>query len=133
MACMDASARSAERTESCKAAVLAAVEDRKGIDTVALDVTAVTDITDYMVIVTGSSNRHVRAIVASVVEAAKRRGLEVLGTEGREAADWVLIDLADVVVHVMRPETREFYDLERFWELPGRWGAEGEPDAQQAP
>jgi ribosome-associated protein len=124
---MDASPDATVRAECCKATVLAAIDDRKGIDAVALDVAAVTDVTDYMVIVTGSSNRHVRAIVASVLEAAKEADLEVLGTEGREGADWVLIDLADVVVHVMRPQTREFYDLERFWE------SLDEPDARQGP
>ena len=97
---------------------MAAVDDRKGVDAVALDVSGLTELTDIMVIVTGTSNRHVKAIVDSVLTAAKRSGVQLLGTEGREANEWVLIDLADVVVHVMSAEARRFYDLERLWENP---------------
>ena len=98
--------------------VMAAVDDRKGVDPLALDVSELTELTDTMVIVTGTSNRHVKAIVDNVLLAAKHGGAEVLGTEGREQNDWVLIDLADVVVHVMSTEARRFYDLERLWEQP---------------
>ena len=112
---MDTHANAA-RAAAVKNLALAAAAERKGIRAVALDVRALTEVTDYMVIVSGSSNRHVRAIVDSVLEAAKENGIEVLGTEGREQCDWVLIDLADAVVHVMRPEARDFYDLERLWE-----------------
>lgn len=96
--------------------VVAAVEDRKGVDVVVLDVSAVTDVTDHMVIVGGTSNRHVKSIVDHVLETAKSHGVLVLGTEGREQSDWVLLDMADVVVHVMRADARAFYDLERLWE-----------------
>lgn len=96
--------------------VVAAVEDRKGVDVVVLDVAAVTDVTDHMVIVGGTSNRHVKSIVDHVLETAKSHGVIVLGTEGREQSDWVLLDMADVVVHVMRADARAFYDLERLWE-----------------
>ena len=99
---------------------MAAVDDRKGVDPVALDVSELTELTDTMVIVTGTSNRHVKAIVDNVLLAAKRSDIELLGTEGREHSDWVLIDLADVVVHVMSTEARRFYDLERLWEHPER-------------
>ena len=99
---------------------MAAVDDRKGVDPVALDVSELTELTDTMVIVTGTSNRHVKAIVDNVLLAAKRGGVELLGTEGREHNDWVLIDLADVVVHVMSTEARRFYELERLWEQPDR-------------
>ena len=102
------------------ALVMAAVDDRKGVDAVALDVSELTELTDTMVIVTGTSNRHVKAIVDNILLAAKRSGAEVLGTEGREHNDWVLIDLADVVVHVMSTAARRFYDLERLWEQPER-------------
>ena len=95
--------------------VLESVEDRKGVDPLALDVTALTDITDTMV----TSNRHVKAIVDNVLEVTKAHGIKVLGVEGRTENHWVLIDLADVVVHVMRAEARAFYDLERLWEQPG--------------
>lgn len=96
--------------------VVAAVEDRKGVDVVVLDVAAVTDVTDHMIIVGGTSNRHVKSIVDHVLETAKSHGVLVLGTEGREQSDWVLLDMADVVVHVMRADARAFYDLERLWE-----------------
>ncbi len=95
-----------------------AVDDRKGVEPVALDVSTLTDITDTMIIVGGTSNRHVKAIVDNVLEMARHQDVEVLGTEGRDQNDWVLIDLVDVVVHVMRAESRAFYDLERLWEEP---------------
>lgn len=98
-----------------KALVLTAVDDVKGRRAIALDVSAVTDVTDHMVVVSGSSGRHVRAIVEGVLDAVKRRGVQPVGVEGREHGDWVLIDLADVVVHVMREESRAFYDLEGLW------------------
>ena len=91
------------------------MRDIKGRRVVALDVSAQTDVTDHMVIVSGSSGRHVYAIVDHVLEAVKGRGVQPLGVEGRESGDWVLLDLADVVVHVMREESRSFYDLESLW------------------
>lgn len=99
-----------------KALVLAAVEERKGIEPRLLDVSCLTDVTDAMLVVGGTSNRHVRAIVDHVLERAKAAGHGVLGVEGRDGSDWVLLDFADVVVHVMRAEARAFYDLERLWE-----------------
>ena len=110
----------AEPARRLAALVMAAVADRKGVDAVALDVSRLTELTDTMVIVTGTSNRHVKAIVDNVLLTAKRNGAQVLGTEGREHNDWVLIDLADVVVHVMGTQARRFYDLERLWEQPER-------------
>ncbi len=96
--------------------ILGAVDDLKGGEPVVLDVSAMTEVTDYMIIVSGSSARHVAAIVDNVLSVAKARGIEVLGVEGRDNNDWVLIDLADVVVHVMRAATRAFFELERLWE-----------------
>ncbi|MEQ9452701.1 MAG: ribosome silencing factor [Pseudomonadales bacterium] len=96
-----------------------ALEDIKGHDIKTLDVTDLTTITDYMVLVSGTSNRHVKAMVDEVIEAAKAHGDPPLGIEGRESNEWVLLDVGDVIVHVMQKETREFYDLERLWsELP---------------
>lgn len=95
---------------------MAAIADRKGVDALALPVASFTDVTDYMVIASGTSNRHVRAIVDHLLQMVKERGIAVLGIEGRERNDWVLVDLADVVVHVMRSQARAFYDLERLWE-----------------
>ena len=101
--------------ERLRELVVEALENRKGRDIVALDVGGLTDITDFMVIASGTSNRHVKAMVDEVIEASKRHRHKVLGVEGREACDWVLLDLGDVVVHVMRAAAREFYDLERLW------------------
>lgn len=99
--------------------VVDALEDRKGRNIVTLDVADVADFTDFMVIASGTSNRHVRSLVDQVVESAKAQGNRPLGVEGRETYEWVLVDLGDVLVHVMQVETREFYDLERLWtELP---------------
>ena len=95
--------------------VVDALEDLKGIDVVVLDVAMLTDLTDFMVVATGRSNRHVKALLDRVVEAAKGGGLRPLGIEGQEAHEWVLVDLGAVVVHVMQAATREFYDLERLW------------------
>ena len=101
--------------ERLREVIVEALENRKGRDIVALEVSRLTDITDFMVIASGTSNRHVKALVDEVVEAAKRHRHKVLGVEGREAGEWVLLDLGDVVVHVMRTGAREFYDLERLW------------------
>jgi ribosome-associated protein len=95
--------------------VVAALEDLKGVNIVTLDVAALTPMTDYMVLVTGTSNRHVKALVDKANESSKAIGIQPLGIEGRESYDWVLVDLADVIVHVMNEEARNFYELERLW------------------
>ena len=107
--------------------VLAAADDRKAVAPVALDVSSLTDVADYMVIASGTSSRHVKAIVDQVLHAAKAHGVAVLGAEGRDGNDWVLIDLADVIVHVMRSRTRAFYDLERLWETLAAPAVGGSP------
>jgi len=96
-----------------------ALEDGKGQDILALEVYKLTPITDYMVLVSGTSNRHVKALVDQAVEAAKACGESPRGIEGRETYEWVLLDVGDVIVHVMQKDAREFYDLERLWsDLP---------------
>lgn len=95
--------------------IVAALEDMKGVNIVSLDVAALTPMTDHMVMVTGNSNRHVKALVDTANESAKAIGVQPLGIEGRESYDWVLVDLADVIVHVMNEEARSFYELERLW------------------
>jgi ribosome-associated protein len=99
--------------------VVRALEDLKGREIVALDVSRATTVTDYMVIASGTSNRHVKALVDNVLDSSKAGGVPSIGIEGLETMEWVLLDLGDVVVHVMQKEAREFYDLERLWsEVP---------------
>lgn len=98
--------------------VVTALEERKAKDIVALDVAATSPVTDYMIIASGTSNRHVNALVDEIVTAAKARQADVIGVEGRETGEWVLVDLGDVLVHVMQVEPRAFYDLERLWTVP---------------
>ena len=94
-----------------------AIDDLKGIDIYELDIRELSSIADYMVIATGTSNRHVKALSRSVVDKAKENDFRPLSTEGEDVADWVLVDFGDVIVHLMLPETREFYDLERLWTM----------------
>tara|TARA_R110002111_G_scaffold86991_2_gene136244 strand:+ start:130 stop:465 length:336 start_codon:yes stop_codon:yes gene_type:complete len=98
--------------------VVAALDDLKAVNTVTLDVSALTDVMDYMVITSGTSNRHVKSLASHVSVEAKKQGMAPMGMEGEDAGEWVLVDLGDVVVHVMLPATRDFYDLERLWAAP---------------
>jgi ribosome-associated protein len=101
-----------------KELVLTALEDLKGIQINSLDVRELTDVMDYLVIASGSSNRHVKSLADNVSVEAKKQGVRPLGIEGMNCAEWVLVDFGDVVVHVMLPATRDFYDLERLWSAP---------------
>ena len=78
----------------------------------------ITSVADNMVIASGTSNRHVKALADSVADAAKSAGFPPIGTEGENTGEWILVDLGDVIVHLMLPATREFYDLERLWKNP---------------
>ena len=100
--------------------VMTALEDMKGVDIRVIDVRDQTSITDRMVIVSGTSTRHVKALAENVVLESKKNGYKPLGIEGENVAEWVLVDLADVVVHVMMPEIRDFYALEKLWSVGGR-------------
>jgi len=95
--------------------VVADLEELKAVDVDVLDVRELTDVTDYMVLATGRTGRHVRAIAEKMVVSAKHRDAPPLGVEGEREGDWVLVDLCDVVVHVMQPETRDLYQLEKLW------------------
>lgn len=101
--------------EELTALAVDALDDLKGLNTVTLDVRELSNVMDYLIISSGSSNRHVKSLAESVVLKAKKSGNPPLGTEGEDAGEWVLVDLGDVVVHVMQPSTRDFYDLERLW------------------
>ena len=99
--------------------VVDALEELKARDVVELDVAELTSVTDVMVVASGTSSRHVSALADNVIEKAKEAGLRPLGVEGQQSGEWVLVDLGDVVAHVMMPETRQLYDLERLWaDLP---------------
>ncbi|WP_395620900.1 ribosome silencing factor [Dokdonella sp.] len=96
-------------------AVTAALEDLKARDTREIDVRGKTSVTDLIVVTSGTSTRHVKSIADEVVRSAKKIGLPPIGVEGQREAEWVLVDLGDIVVHVMLPRAREFYGLERLW------------------
>lgn len=93
------------------------LDDGKAKDIVRLDVRDMTSVTDYMVVASGTSNRHVNALVDNVAEKAKAAGHRPIGIEGAEGGEWVLLDLQDALVHVMLPKVREFYNLEKLWSI----------------
>ena len=95
--------------------MLDALEDLKAKDVKEIDVRGKTSITDLLVVASGTSTRHVKSIADEVVRFAKRAGVLPIGVEGEREAEWVLVDLGDIVVHVMLPRVREFYGLERLW------------------
>lgn len=94
---------------------LQALDDLKAKDVLTLDVRPLTSLADVMIIASGTSSRHVKSLADNVVKLVKEAGLKPLGMEGERDGDWVLIDLAGVIVHVMQPAPRAFYDLERLW------------------
>lgn len=101
-----------------KLLVIDALEDIKAENIQILDVTAMTDVTDYMVIATGKSTRQVKALANEVSSQAKAAGIQPMGVEGEDVGEWALVDLTDVIVHIMTPQTRETYNLEKLWSVP---------------
>ncbi|MEX2124313.1 MAG: ribosome silencing factor [Woeseia sp.] len=94
-----------------------ALEEVKAKDIVKLDVRNLTTVTDFMIVASGTSNRHVKALADAVAEKARAAGHKPTGVEGAEGSEWILLDLQDTLVHVMLPRVREFYNLEKLWSL----------------
>jgi ribosome-associated protein len=105
------------KLDELKSLVLDALDALKGNDIEVLDVAQLTDMTDLMIVVSGTSNRHVKALANSVVSDVKAQGLLPVGVEGEETGEWVLVDLGDILIHIMLPETREFYAIEKLWSM----------------
>ena len=103
-----------------KAVILGALDDMKALEVKVLDVRGLTDIADYMVIASGTSDRHVRSVAQRVVERTKEAGYRPHGCEGLKDGDWVLIDLHEMIVHIMLPRVREFYGLEKLWDMSAK-------------
>ena len=104
-------------SEQLCALVVETLDDVKAKDIVTLDVRNMTSVTDYMIVASGTSNRHVKALVDNVAEMARDAGHRPIGVEGEEGSEWVLLDLQDALVHVMLPRVRAFYNLEKLWSL----------------
>jgi ribosome-associated protein len=107
----------AKAKSSLKNVVIDALADMKALEVKVLDVRGLTDIADFMVIASGTSDRHVRSVAQRVVERTKEAGFRPHGVEGQQDGDWVLIDLSEMIVHVMLPRVREFYGLEKLWDM----------------
>lgn len=98
--------------------VLTSLDDSKAEDIVSIDIQGKSSIGDYMVVASGRSHRHVAAVTDHLIKALKEAGFGFPRVEGQSSADWVLIDTGDIIVHVFRPEVREFYNIEKMWQAP---------------
>jgi ribosome-associated protein len=109
-----------KRPKSAKeiaAFAIAVLEDLRAENVLRLDVRHLTSLLDLMIIASGRSDRHARALADALIERSRQAGIPLLGVEGQQGGEWVLVDLADVVVHVMLPRTRAFYELEKLWDI----------------
>ena len=104
-------------TQALKDIVINALEEIKATDIVDNDVRELTSMMDHMIVASGNSNRQVKSLANSVVVDAKEAGYNLIGVEGDDTAEWILVDFGDVIVHIMLPATREFYDIERLWTM----------------
>jgi ribosome-associated protein len=110
--------RAPRRNSVLEDLVLTALDEMKAVNIKLLDVRGLTDIADAMIVASGTSDRHVRAIADRVIEKVRDTGRRPLGVEGQRDGEWVLVDLQDVLLHVMLPRVREFYAIEQLWEMP---------------
>ncbi len=101
--------------EAMKLAVVDAIEDIKGFDISVMDVRKLTSMTNYMIVASANSSRQAKAVPDNVREKLKEKGYAIRGTEGEKEGEWVLVDLDDIVVHIMVPATRAYYNLEQLW------------------
>src|SRR5580698_5239765 len=104
------------QTSHLEQVAIEALNDLKALDLITIDIRNITTLADTMIICTGRSNRHVKSLAENVVEKAKKNHHTYIKTEGEKDGEWVIVDLADVIVHVMLPATRAFYNLEDLWE-----------------
>ena len=101
--------------DTFKAAVIDALEDIKGFDIAVMDVRKLTNMTSYMIVASATSSRQAKAMGDNVREKLKEKGYEIRGTEGEKEGEWVLVDLNDIIVHIMVPASRAYYNLEQLW------------------
>jgi ribosome-associated protein len=106
------------KAETLAKRLVKSLDDMKAFDIRVLDVRGQTTITDIMIIASGRSDRQVKALAEKAIETARRARVRPLGTEGERDGEWVLVDLGDVIVHVMHPTARAYYQLEKLWEQP---------------
>ena len=112
--------------EQIKQLAVEALEDLKAVDIAVLDVHDMTSITDYMIVASANSNRHLKALANSVIDKARQAGQRPLGVEGESGGEWALVDLGDAIVHIMLPAIRDFYQIEKLWSLDISTAADGE-------
>ena len=103
-------------SEQLKQAVVDALEDVKGVDINVINITDVSDFADFMIVASGTSDTHVKALARNASDTLRAQGIKPLNVNGDDIGEWVLVDFGDVVLHVMRPEVREYYDLEKLWD-----------------
>jgi ribosome-associated protein len=120
-----AAARVLDRGEVLTRLSVSALEDLKAQNLRVIDVRGRMDVADTLIIASGTSDRHVRSLAANVVDQAKKAGLRPYGVEGERSGEWVLVDLHEVIVHVMLPAVREFYAIEKLWESPANAAPKG--------
>ena len=103
-------------TQKLKNKIINSLEDIKAVNPIAIDVTRISSLTDFMVIASGTSDRHIAAMSEHVLEDLKETNISGIKIEGQGGDDWVLVDVGDVVIHLMSADAREFYDLESLWD-----------------